>query len=188
MGRGRYRRAVVTKSSAATRKEVPGTARRRAVLLAGAGLFLAAQLTSGSYRSAIFARALRATSLGTEEARRERLAPVDPALIDAVAARTARGATILLVTVSRDGADRVLYHRALVELAPRRVLWAAFEGPRGWPVFHEEVARSESAVSELARRHGADAIVGVGAAAEFLSAGHVDLPGRAALVRVGADR
>jgi hypothetical protein len=171
-----------------TAARAPGTARRRAVFLAGAGLFLAAQLASGSYRSAIFARALRATSLGAEEARRERLAPVDPVLLDAVAARTARGATILLVTARRDGVDRVLYHRALVELAPRRLLWAAFEGPRGWPVFHEEVGRSAVAVSALARRHGAVAVVGVGSAAEFLGAGREALPGGAAIVRVGAAR
>jgi hypothetical protein len=175
-------------SSAATRKEPPGTARRRAVFLAGAGLFLAAHMGSGSYRSAIFARAFRATSLGEEEARRERLAPVDPAFLDAVAARTARGATILLVTARRDGVDRVLYHRTLVELAPRRVLWAAFEGPNGWPVFHEEVARSAGALSDLARRHGADVVVGFGSAVESLGAGRETLPGGAALVRVGAPR
>ena len=183
-GRGRYR-ADHVKSSAATRKGGLPDASRRAVLLASAGLFLAGQLLSGSYRSDHFARALGATARGEGEARRERFAPVDPDLLDAVSARTAPAATILLVTPTCGGVDRVLYHRALAELSPRRVVWASFERAQGWPVFHVEVAPSTSALNALARRRGAAAILATGSASRLLDGRAEELPGGASLVRPG---
>ena len=96
-----------------------------------------------------------------EESEREAMRPVDPELLRWVAARTRPSATLLLVTPEsepRRTSSYVLFHRALVELYPRRIVWVA-RGGGGWPRWWIVIPQSEEALRHEARSARASAVL-----------------------------
>lgn len=150
--------------------------------------YLSAQLLVAGRRREILGPTIQAAGLSRDEVRRQLLAPVLPELLPAIASLTPPRSSLILLTPGTGRESYVLYHRALVELYPRRVVWATYEPPHGWPVWWTGVARRAGAVEELARHRRAVAVVAAGFAESPLPGPATRLPGGALLFRSEAAR
>ena len=133
--------------------------RRRLTLVLFIAAFALAHFLPGGGAIELYRRTFSQKSVTGVVPGREPLSPPAAELLDELTRRIPLRETILLVTEGRGREAWVLYHRMLVELHPRRVVWATFEPPRGWPLFRVGVERSAAAVETLARKEGAGSIV-----------------------------
>jgi hypothetical protein len=132
--------------------------RRRAVLAAAAALVALCQALFLPERVA-FWKEIAAYARATPLERQERAfgrAPYE--LVERVRRETPANAVVLLVTPEphpEGSAASVLYHRALVHLYPRRVIWATPASERRYPEWWIRTGLSPESLGVVARNAGA---------------------------------